>query len=45
MYLGMRGEYRSGFCGLRAGAFAPATLDHYGWQQHCRGLFEIPVAA
>ena len=24
---------------------APAALDHYGWQQHCRGLFEIPVAA
>jgi transposase InsO family protein len=24
---------------------APAALDHYGWQQHCRGLFEIPIAA
>jgi len=24
---------------------APAALDHYGWQQHCRGVFEIPVAA
>jgi hypothetical protein len=22
-----------------------ATLDSYGWQQHCRGLFQIPVAA
>ena len=31
----------------RAGALspAPAALDHHGWQQHCRGLFEIPVAA
>ena len=31
----------------RAGALspAPAALDHYGWQRHCRGLFEIPVAA
>ena len=31
----------------RAGASspAPATLDHYGWRQHCRGLFQIPVAA
>ena len=30
-----------------AGALSPASaaLDHYGWQQHCRGLFEIPVAA
>jgi len=31
----------------RAGALcpAPAALDHYGWQQHCRGLFELPIAA
>ena len=31
----------------RAGASspAPAALDHYGWRQHCRGLFQIPVAA
>jgi hypothetical protein len=31
----------------RGGALcpAPAALDHYGWQRHCRGLFEIPVAA
>ena len=31
----------------RAGASspAPATLDHYGWRQHCRGLFQIPIAA
>src|SRR6202521_3033008 len=21
---------------------APAALDHYGWQQRCRGLFQIP---
>ena len=30
-----------------AGALSPAhaALDHYGWQQHCRGLFELPVAA
>ena len=30
----------------RAGAHcpAPAALDHYGWQQHCRGLFDLPVA-
>ena len=33
--------------GVRAGALspAPAALDHYGWQQRCRGLFELPVAA
>lgn len=31
----------------RAGALrpAPAALDHYGWQRHCRGLFELPIAA
>ncbi len=23
---------------------APAALDHYGWQQRCRGLFQIPIA-
>ena len=32
---------------LNAGALrpAPAALDHYGWQRHCRGLFELPIAA
>jgi putative transposase len=31
----------------RAGALslAPAALDHYAWQQHCRGLFRTPIAA
>ena len=31
----------------RAGAPFPAAaaLDHYAWQQHCRGLFQIPIAA
>ena len=24
---------------------APAALDHYGWQQHCQGLVELPIAA
>ena len=24
---------------------APAALYHYGWQQRCRGLFKIPIAA
>ncbi len=24
---------------------APAALDHYGWQRHCRGLFELPISA
>ena len=24
---------------------APAGLDHYGWQRHCRGLFELQIAA
>jgi putative transposase len=30
-----------------AGKPAPsrAALDSYGWQQHCRGLFQTPVAA
>jgi putative transposase len=31
----------------RAGESAPtrAQLDRYGWRDHCRGLFQIPVAA
>ena len=31
----------------RAGALCPASaaLDHYGWAQHCQGLFEPPIAA
>ena len=31
----------------RAGASSPvpAALHRYGWQQYCRGLFQIPVAA
>jgi hypothetical protein len=24
---------------------ARATLTQYGWQQYCRGLFQIPIAA
>jgi putative transposase len=28
-----------------APAPVPALLDHYAWQQHCRGLFQIPIAA
>ena len=24
---------------------APAALAHYDWQQHCQGLFELPIAA
>jgi transposase InsO family protein len=24
---------------------ARAVLDHYAWQQHCRGLFQTPIAA
>jgi len=32
---------------IRAGALrhAPANIDHYAWQEHCRGLFQIPIAA
>ena len=31
----------------RAGAPAPApaSLDHYAWRPHCRGLFQTPMAA
>jgi hypothetical protein len=31
----------------RAGASspAPASLDRHPWQQHCRGLFQTPIAA
>ena len=31
----------------RAGARspAPAALNHCAWQRHCRGLFELPIAA
>jgi putative transposase len=30
-----------------AGASSPAdaSLDHHAWQQHCRGLFQTPIAA
>lgn len=28
----------------RAGAPAPAQLAFYGWKQHCRELFETPIA-
>jgi putative transposase len=24
---------------------AHAVLDHYAWRQHCRGLFQMPIAA
>ena len=24
---------------------APAALDHYAWSQHCRGMFQTPLAA
>jgi putative transposase len=32
---------------IRAGASSPAlaALDRHAWQQHCRGLFQTPVAA
>jgi transposase InsO family protein len=23
----------------------PVDLQHYGWQRHCNGLFELPIAA
>jgi transposase InsO family protein len=31
----------------RAGqpASTPLSLQHFGWQAHCRGLFQLPVAA
>src|ERR1700722_17322790 len=31
----------------RAGASSPALalLDRHGWRQHCRGLFQMPIAA
>jgi putative transposase len=31
----------------RAGASSPAyaSLDHHAWRQHCRGLFQTPIAA
>jgi hypothetical protein len=31
----------------RAGPTLPtaAVLDRYAWKQHCRGLFQTPVAA
>ena len=31
----------------RSGAPAPdhAILDHYAWRPHCRGLFQMPIAA
>jgi transposase InsO family protein len=29
----------------RASVPAPASLGHHAWQQHCRGLFQTPIAA
>jgi putative transposase len=29
----------------RASSPALAALDRHAWQQHCRGLFQTPVAA
>jgi transposase InsO family protein len=31
----------------RAGVVSPppASLDRHAWRQHCRGLFEMPIAA
>jgi hypothetical protein len=26
-------------------AAAPAVFDHYAWRHHCRGLFQMPIAA
>ena len=33
--------------GERSGKPPPAhaALDHYAWRQHCRGLFQMPIAA
>ena len=33
--------------GERSGEPPPthAVLDHYAWRQHCRGLFQMPIAA
>lgn len=28
-----------------ASSAAPASIDHYAWRQHCRGLFQTPIAA
>ncbi len=27
-----------------ASSLAPAALNHYAWRQHCRGLFQTPIA-
>jgi putative transposase len=31
----------------RSGKSPPihAVLDHYAWRHHCRGLFQMPIAA
>src|SRR5215470_15778835 len=33
--------------GERSGEPSPAyaVLDHYAWRHHCRGLFQLPIAA
>jgi hypothetical protein len=28
-----------------ASSAAPASLDRHAWRQHCRGLFQTPIAA
>jgi hypothetical protein len=42
-------QKRSGASSWRyAGGKSPpihAILDHYAWRHHCRGLFQMPIAA
>jgi putative transposase len=42
------GVERADLCGAsRSGQPPPAhaVLDHYAWRHHCRGLFQMPIAA
>jgi len=43
VHRGLAGDTPAELAG--APSSTPAALDQYGWQQHCRGLFQVPIAA
>jgi hypothetical protein len=36
---------REGVTPLSSGSTKAANINNYRWKKHCRGLFELPVAA
>ena len=35
----------AGFGEQARSTVAAVSLEHYRWQSHCRGLFQLPIAA